>query len=87
MIASSLNYDIFIGVKTDDTLTIIPVKSIDIQYILLGLLGYCLDLVNRMLDKPIEFLAWLSVANEWIKVYAIELAEAMLCKLLKARWG
>lgn len=88
MTVSTLNFDVFIGVKIGNSLTIIPIKPIDVRYILLGFVSYCLSIVSQMLDKPVEMSAWCQVAVEWIKIYAIELAGVILCRLSKdPRWG
>jgi len=88
MTISTLNCDIFISLTTAKSQTIIDLRGVEeiqaaIQYILLGFIGYCLSFASQILDKPIEMLAWSAVASEWSKIYAIELARMILCRLLK----
>ncbi len=89
MTTATLNCDIFVRITTEKSQTIISLQGVEeissaIQYFLLGLLVFCLSLVRLALDRSIgwidEPLAWLTIAREWSKIYAIELAEVVRCK-------
>ncbi len=94
MTASTFDYcNVFVSITTDKSQTVIDLQGaeeirIAIYYVLLGFAGYCLSFVSQMLDKPVELIAWSLIASEWSKVYAIELAGIILCKLkVNPAWG
>ena len=90
---TAFNCDILFGIRTDKRQALIYLQGNDeirsaIRWILLAIAGLCLSFVRQLLDKAYEPIVLMAIAEKWVRVYAIELAE-LLCGNSKTilSWG